>query len=408
MPRRIQEDHKFFRDVVSGTTNRELQKYIKTGHILPKRGKNGKIAIPIPRIDSPHFVHGRQNEGVASGPGERGDIIGKEPGKGKGGGASVDPGDAIEVAVDLKDILKALGEEWSLPNMLPKQNATFEEVKIRYSSLSKVGPSSLLHKRKTMLETLKRMSATGQLGENSLRLLPGYSVPIKALLPIKDDMRYRQWREIKIPSSNAVIFFARDISGSMGNAHCEIVSDMSWWIDQWIRQFYERTERCYVIHDVAAKEVDENKFYKLRMGGGTVCSSAFKYIAKQLKHRFPPEMWNVYIFYFSDGDNWGDDNEKVVNIMSKELGDKVNLIGMAQILPWGNEGLREHIEKSIEAGKLNRQFVTTTGIDRQNKNNNGYGFWNWNESLDEDYRNQALKNAIQDLLGVKKKQAAVS
>ena len=403
MPRRIKEDHKMFRDVVSGTTNRELKKWIKSGRILRRRGRKGKIAIPIPRIDLPHFIYGRPGEGLGRGPGKDGDVVGEDPGKGKGNqGADDTPGDAIEVDIDLDMILDALAEELELPNLKPKDNDTFEEVKIRYCSLSKLGPRALLHKKKTLLQTLKRMSAMGQLSEDHQVRIPGFARPITPLTPIKDDERFRQWKEFRYPSSNAVIFFARDISGSMGPYKCDIVSDLSWWIDCWIQRFYEKVERCYVVHDTRAKEVDEDRFYKMRMGGGTICSSALKYISKQLKHRYPPSKWNVYVFYFSDGDNWGDDNNQFVKALKEELTPaKINLFGMTQILPWSPKGgLKEYIDEHIKSSNLDNAFYRTTGITRPSDDNQrGWAWWHWDEEMDEETRNQAIKNAIKELLG---------
>src|SRR6185437_7755567 len=153
--------------------------------------------------------------------------------------------------------------------------------------------------------------------------------------PINDDIRYRQYTEHRIPSSNALVFFARDWSGSMDDHKCEIVSDMSWWIDQWIRRFYTRTTRVYIGHDSEAQEVGEDKFYKYRYGGGTTCSSALKLIAKLLEHRYPPQQYNIYVFYFSDGENWDTDNEVFIKTIQEDLGpDKVNFIGMTQIQCW--------------------------------------------------------------------------
>jgi uncharacterized protein len=409
MPRRIQEDHKMFRDVVGGTTRKELKKWIRTGRILRRRGKK-QIAIPIPRIDLPRFIYGRPDEGVGRGPGDEGDVVHQEPGKGKGDNAGIDPGDAIEVDIQMEEILKMMQEDWQLPNMRPKPNQTYEEVKIKYNSLSKVGPPSLLHKRKTMLQTLKRMKAAGQLEDEHKVLLPGHTVPITPLIPISDDMRYRQWNEIKIPTSNAVIFFARDISGSMGPFKCDIVSDMSWWIDMWIRQFYDKTERVYVAHDSRAWEVDADKFYKIRHGGGTICSSALKHIAKQLKNRYPPETWNIYTFYFSDGENWMDDNEKFVKCLRDELGpDKVNLNGITQILPWGDKGLKEYVDEQIKSGKLDNKHVRTAGISRPDKDKEDrWGWWYWDEHMDEDERNAAIINAIRELLSAHQQGSAAA
>jgi uncharacterized sporulation protein YeaH/YhbH (DUF444 family) len=76
MPRRIEEDHKHFRDVVSGRIRKALKKFIKSGQIVKNRGKNGKISITIPKIDIPHIVYGSGNEGIGRGQGKEGDVIG--------------------------------------------------------------------------------------------------------------------------------------------------------------------------------------------------------------------------------------------------------------------------------------------------------------------------------------------
>jgi len=406
-----------FRDVVSGETREELKKWIKTGRIFRSRGKRGKISIPIPRIDLPRFIFGNPEEGVGRGEGDPGDVVREEPGRQSGNGATEDAGDAMLVDINMEFILAALQQELELPNLKAKPNETFEDIRIKYRSISKVGNEALVHKRRTMLQALKRSSAMGLL-ENKV-MIPGIRTPITPILPINDDKRYRQWKEIKIPSSNAVIFFARDISGSMGPFKCDIVSDLTWWIDLWIRYHYEKrlggkVERHYVVHDTQAKEVDEDRFYKMRMGGGTKCSSAFKHIVAQLKHRYPPNMWNIYVFYFSDGDNFGDDNRVVCNLLKNELTpQKVNMFGMTQILPWGyDETVKHAIDKKIADGTLDSEFYRTTAIVRPDQQQSGLGRfgwgWVWDESMDEESRNQAIKNAIKDLLGKDQKKPAAA
>ena len=64
MPRRIEEDHSQFRDVVSGKIRNALKKFIKSGQIVRNRGKNGKISISIPKIDIPHIVYGNSKDGA--------------------------------------------------------------------------------------------------------------------------------------------------------------------------------------------------------------------------------------------------------------------------------------------------------------------------------------------------------
>lgn len=401
MPHRINEDHKKFRDVVSGRTRRELKRLIKSGSIIRQRPKGGKMTVSIPQIDIPHFLFGDTGKGVGRGPGKEGDVIGRDPQPGKGNQAGDQPGEGINISVDMDDVLRFMQEELQLPFMRPKPNETFEEVKIKYNDISKNGPESLRHTRRTMKEALKRLAMTR--GIDNLQIVPSSKVPIKVITPINSDRRYRQYKEIKIPTSNAVIFFARDCSGSMDDYRCDIVSDMAWWIDCWIRKFYKRVDRCYFVHDTRATEVNEEEFYTYRYGGGTQCSSAFRSIADQLENRYPPHAYNVYIFYFSDGDNWGGDNERMLEIINQELGpDRVNMIGMSQICSWRYEdSVKAFFDSSIKKGKLGDYFRTTYVGPEESRNDSNHGFGNWGYApeLTEEDRNSQIIEGIKALLG---------
>lgn len=394
MPKRIQEDHKKFRDVISGRTRRELKRLIRSGAIVRQRPKGGKVTISIPQIDIPHFVHGDTGEGIGRGPGKEGDVIGRDPQPGKGNQAGDQEGEGIHIQIDMDDVLKFMENELQLPPMKPKPNETFEEVKIKYNDISKVGLNSLRHTRRTMKEALKRLAMGGHLEE--LQMVPGASVPMKIITPIKQDFRYRQYREIKMPSSNAVIFFARDCSGSMDDYKCDIVSDMSWWIDCWIRKFYDRVDRCYFVHDTRATEVNEEQFYTYRYGGGTQCSSVFDSISQQLENRYPPEKFNIYVFYFTDGENWDNDNEKVASIIKEKMPkDIVNFIGITQVMSYSYENsVKKFIDEKINNSYFTKDHVRTASIGSEGENNTGYNA----SALSEDDRNGQIIDAIKELL----------
>lgn len=396
MPRRIEEDHADFRDVVSGRIRKALKKFIKSGEIVRKRGKNGKISISIPKIDIPHIVYGEGDEGIGRGQGKDGDVIGRDPKQGKGKGAGEGESEGIMINLNLEDILKFMQDELKLPNLKKKPNEIYDETKIKYNNISILGPESLRHNRRTLKQTLKRQAAEGTL--NHLQHVPGLKDPIRILKPINEDKRYRQFKEIKLPSSNALVIFARDGSGSMDATKCEIVSDMSWWIDVWIRQFYDRVERLYVWHDSAAMEVDEEKFYKYRFGGGTNCSSALKFILKQLENRFPPEKWNIYVFYFTDGENWEDDNENFINILEKEFTSNIiNFTGITQILAYDyKNSVMEAVDEAIAKKRLDSEYVRTVSIGGANNTNHGVFTI---PSLSEEERNTQIIDAIKVLLG---------
>jgi hypothetical protein len=388
IPRRVNEDHKEFRDVVSGKIRKELKKFIKSGNIFKSRGKNGKISISIPKIDIPHIVFGSNGTGVGRGDGKPGDVIGRDDpkGKGKGNKAGSEEAEGITITLDLEEILKFLQDELELPDLQPKEDNTFEDVKIKYNNISLVGPESLRHTRRTMLTALKRMCSTGEI--NKLHEVPGYKDPVRLILPINSDKRYRQYKEIKSPSTNALIIYARDGSASMDTAKCDIVSDMAWWIDVWIKRFYKRVERMFVWHDIQAQEVDEQKFYKYRFGGGTVCSSSLKLIAKQFENRFPPNKWNIYVFYFTDGENQINDNDVFIQTLKKEFPENVvNFVGITQIFAYDYRGsVLEAVRKARQDDMLGEN-IKTAEIESSSSNLNG------------ESRNEAVLKAIKDLLG---------
>lgn len=360
------------------------------------------MTVNIPEIEQPYFAFGDSGKGIGRGPGKEGDVVGRDPqpGQGKGNKAGDSPGEGIDIQVDLEDVLKLMEEDLKLPRMKPKPNETFEEIKIKYNDISKTGPESLRHTRRTMLEAIKRLAMMGTLDQ--LQMIPGCQVPLRMITPINSDRRYRQYREIRIPTSNAVIFFARDCSGSMDEFRCEIVSDMAWWIDCWIRRFYKRVDRCYFVHDTRAQEVDEEKFYTYRYGGGTMCSSAFKAISEQLVNRYPPTAFNVYVFYFSDGENWGGDNDRMLQIIKEELGPSVvNMIGMAQVCSWSYEGSVKHfLDQQIKGGNLQQDYFRTAYVGPKNTGPTSAGFANWGyrPEMNEDDRNEQIIDAVRTLL----------
>jgi uncharacterized sporulation protein YeaH/YhbH (DUF444 family) len=190
----------------------------------------------------------------------------------------------------------------------------------------------------------------------------------------------------------------------MDQYKCDIVSDMAWWLDLWIRKDYKKTDRVYIWHDTEAKEVSEDEFYRLRYGGGTTCSSALKLIQKTIKHRYPPEKYNVYIFYFGDGENWGSDNKVFCDTIKQNLNDtKVNMIGMTQILAWRwEDSLKQYVDKKIKDNFFPTDFIRTTAIGGDKGEGPSGDIWYGNRERDEK-TDEEIKKALIALLSTGKK-----
>jgi uncharacterized protein len=329
MALRIDPDHRRFRDIVRGKIKQNLRKYISNGELIGRKGKD-LVSIPLPQINVPRFRFGSKGQGgVGQGPGQVGDAIGKgEPGEDGPGKAGSEPGEhALDVELSLDELAQILGEELQLPRIEPKGKERLITQKDRYVGIRRTGPESLRHFKRTFRQALRRQIMTGH-----------YDPQRPVVVPIRDDRRYRSWRTIPMPQSNAVMIFIMDVSGSMGDEQKEIVRIESFWIDTWLRSQYDGLESRYIIHDAVAREVDRDTFFRTRESGGTMISSAYKLCARMIEDDFPPTEWNIYPFHFSDGDNWSvDDTVLCIEILKREILPKVNLFCYGQVeSPYGS------------------------------------------------------------------------
>jgi uncharacterized sporulation protein YeaH/YhbH (DUF444 family) len=156
---------------------------------------------------------------------------------------------------------------------------------------------------------------------------------------VRADRRYRTWKPRPLPKANAAIVYVMDVSGSMGDEQKEIVRTESFWLDAWIRSHYQGVRTVYIVHDASAKEVDRQTFFTLRESGGTVISSAYELAARLVAERFPVSDWNLYLFHFTDGENYSrQDSDKSADLLAETLLPAVNLFGYGQVEALGTRG----------------------------------------------------------------------
>jgi uncharacterized protein len=340
MGQRIDQDHSRFRQIVRGQVRRELKNFMSRGELLGLKGKD-VVSIPLPRIEIPHFRFGpKQMPGVGQGEGDVGQALG--PGEPEEGGAEAgnSPGRHIlEVDLTLEELAGLMGEEMALPRIEPRGRRNVTARRDRYTGISTTGPGSLRHFKRTYKQALKRQLITG-----------GYSHVHPVVVPIREDTRYRSWKPVTLPETNAVILYMMDVSGSMGDEQKEIVRIESFWIDTWLRAQYKGLETRYIIHDAEAREVDRETFYSTRESGGTVISSAYQLARDLIRASFPPSDWNLYLFHFSDGDNWSQgDTQECIALLRDELLPAVNLFGYGQVeSPYGTGQFLHDLGAALE------------------------------------------------------------
>jgi len=242
----IEQDYLRFRQIVRGKIKQDLKKYISQGELIGKKGKDF-VSIPIPQIEMPNFRFGRRNAGgVGQGDGEVGTPLSPgdvdDDGAGQAGNAA--GAHILEVDLTMEELAQILAEELELPRIQPKGTNRIKTERDHYSQVSKVGPESLRHFKRTYKEALRRQITAGT-----------YDPMNPYIVPIHEDKRYLSWKTKAKPESNALILYMMDVSGSMGDEQKEIVRIESFWIDTWIKTNYNGVVTRYIIHDAVAQEV---------------------------------------------------------------------------------------------------------------------------------------------------------
>lgn len=315
----IDRDLQRFRDVVRGRVRKDLRRWMGQSELFGKKGDE-VVSIPLPQIELPRLRYGKnQRGGVGQGEGEAGQEAG-QPGEGQGQAGEGSAEHLLEVDLTVDELAAILGEELALPRIEPKGGAGVDAQKARYTSISRRGPESLRHGKRTFREALKRQIAGGS-----------YDPRKPSIVPVREDRRYRAAVRVPEPFARAAVLYLMDVSGSMGTEQKAIVRNQVFWIDAWLRKHYEGFEARFLIHDAAAREVDRDTFFRTREAGGTAISSAYQLAADVIAADYPAEAWNVYVFHFSDGDNLGQrDNELSIQLVRERLLPRLNQFGYAQ------------------------------------------------------------------------------
>jgi hypothetical protein len=228
-----------------------------------------------------------------------------------------------------------------------------ETKKVKFTGIHRVGPQSLRHFRRTFKEALKRSIASGI-----------YNAADPIVIPIREDFRYRSWKDQPLPRANAVAIYMMDVSGSMGDEQKELVRMTSFWLDTWLTVNYKGIAVRYITHDAEAREVDRETFFHSRESGGTMISSAYKLCREILDKDYPTADWNVYLFHFSDGDNWSsDDSERTLEIIREALLPRVNQFAYGQVdSPYGSGQFLKEVQEGL-AGREEVVWAEIKGRD---------------------------------------------
>lgn len=322
MRRRAKRDSARHSERVKRAIKENLRDIISDISIISSDGKK-KIKIPLRFLDSYRFKHGdnKNQEGAGQGnkDGKPGDAVAHD-GTGqqsKGDKAGQQPGEDIyEEEIEVAELIDMMLEDLGLPWLESKDNAVETETEnIVFTDIVEHGPLSNVDKKRTIYENIKRNAKRG-------------NVEIKNITP--EDLRYRVWEVEKEYHSNAAVYFLMDRSGSMDDDKKYIAKSFFWYLSHFCKTKYNNVEIIFIAHDTTAKIVPEENFFQITNSGGTMCSSAYQLALDHINENHPPDMFCNYVFAFSDGDNWTEDNKRCMNIV-KDLLDVCTAVGYGEI-----------------------------------------------------------------------------
>ena len=315
-------------------------------------GDDQEVVITRKGISEPQFNH-KSDSGSRDIvlPGNEdfveGDLLQKPKGGGSGGGSGEGKAsnegegeDEFGFALSNDEFINILFEDLELPHMISKENKTVERFEMSRSGYTNEGNPAQLNLEQSMINSMGRKIAlkTPKLRkireleaileteededkrlelEEEIRKLRIRANAVAFVDPV--DLRYNNFSKKPRPTSQAVVFFVMDVSASMTEFHKELAKRYFMLLNLFISRKYKRVECVFIRHHITARECSEEEFFNLRENGGTTVSSAFELAKDILKDRYSPNEWNIYFAQASDGDNWSEDNEKLKNILSKDI-----------------------------------------------------------------------------------------
>ena len=297
-------------------------------------GRSGDqvIKVPIRGIKEYRFIHGDNQQSVGEGAGEslaEGDVISRKPenSSGKPGQAGEEPGvDYYETDVTLDELIDMMFEDLNLPDLERKEMSSIESLrKTKRKGYRNVGLRVRLDRRRTVRNKIRRALSARE----SSRPADDERVPFRS-----EDLSYRHRTTEIHRESNAVVFCIMDTSGSMGTTKKYLARSFFFMLYQFVARRYEKVDVVFLSHDIDAREVTEDEFFHKGESGGTFVSSGYNKALDIIADRYHPELWNVYAFHCSDGDNFASDNPQAIK-SARGLCNVCNMFGYGEIKPQG-------------------------------------------------------------------------
>src|SRR5919106_213410 len=263
---------------VKEAIRKNLKELIAEENIITSDGRK-LVKIPLRYLDQYRFRFGQQGSGTGQGQGQVGEVIARESARGDGSEQPGDqPGEQVyEAEISVDELTRMMLEDLALPWLEEKDQ---QEITTHTYNF--------------------------------------------------DDVRCKVWSVREEHHSNAAVYLLMDRSGSMTTEKKYIAKSFFFWLVRFLKLKYHTVDMVFIAHDTEAQVVPEQDFFTISNSGGTMCSSAYRVALEHIQQVHPKARWNNYVFHFSDGDNWHDDNSHCRALVTQLL-DHVAMIGYGEI-----------------------------------------------------------------------------
>jgi uncharacterized sporulation protein YeaH/YhbH (DUF444 family) len=329
---------------------------INVGRLIkPGKGAKEKVVV-VPTTVEEKFIHDpslqaeeEQGQG-GSGDGEEGEVIGEQPVRPTedqgGAGPGQGEGGQHEMESNAYDLGKILTEQFELPNLKDKGKKR-SLTRYTYDLTDKHrGFGQLLDKKATLRKIVETNLNLGNITDIG-------DIDLTRFLVAPNDLVYRILSREKDYESQAMIFFARDYSGSMAGKPTTLVVAQHVLIYSWLLyQYSMQVETRFILHDTEAKEVpDFYTYYNSKVAGGTQVSSAYRLINEIVEQENLVRDYNIYIFHGTDGDDWDTDGKESIPQL-KQMLTYASRVGITVAEHASAKPNNTEVEKYVKKSKL--------------------------------------------------------
>lgn len=309
-----------------------FKRKIRIGRIVkPGTGGKDKIII-VPTTVEEKFVHdeirpaqepGEGQPTGGTGQGEEGDVIGEQPVRpeqgedaeeGAGEGPGEGQGSEHELESNAYELGKVLSQDFQLPNLKDKgKKRTLARYVYDLTDKNR-GVGQVLDKKATLKKIVETNITLGNIPDVA-------DIDTTQFIISPHDMIYRILSREKDFESQALVFFLRDYSGSMGGKVTQTVVSQHVMLYSWLVYQYEKqVETRFILHDTEAREVsDFYKYYSYKVAGGTKVYTAFKMVNDIVEKENLARDYNIYVFHGTDGDDWDKEGKQTIAEIERML-----------------------------------------------------------------------------------------